>query len=174
MHNPPGPSTPRPAGLPPRSLASLAEHLGVDAADGPPFDPDEPVVSGVTHDSREVLPGDLYAALPGARVHGAEFAAAVAEAGAVACLTDAAGAERAREAGLPTYVVVDPRRVLGPLAAWVYGDPAGSMTTIGVTGTNGKTTTAHLLESGLRAAGHVPGLLGTIGTRIAGEDLPSV
>ena len=118
-------------------------------------------------------PGDLYAALPGARTHGAAYAAAAASAGAVAALTDPAGAPRCREAGLPAYVVPEPRAVLGRLAAWVYGEPARSLLTVGVTGTNGKTTTAHLLESGLRAAGRLPGLVGTIEARVAGQRLPS-
>jgi UDP-N-acetylmuramoyl-L-alanyl-D-glutamate--2,6-diaminopimelate ligase len=167
--SPPGPSTPRPDGLPARSLAEVGANLGVTV----PVEADGPAVRGVTHDSRAVRPGDLYAALPGSRAHGADFAAAAAAAGAVACLTDPAGRDRAEAAGLTTYAVADPRAVLGRLAAWVYGDPGGSMTTIGVTGTNGKTTVAHLLEAGLRACGHVTGLIGTIGTRIGDEDLPS-
>ncbi|HEX6936865.1 MAG TPA: UDP-N-acetylmuramoyl-L-alanyl-D-glutamate--2,6-diaminopimelate ligase, partial [Actinomycetes bacterium] len=170
MLNPPGPSTPRPVGLPPRSLAAVAEHLGVTAPDAP----SGTAVTGVTHDSRAVRPGDLYAALPGSRAHGAAFADAAVSAGAVACLTDPAGRERAQAAGLPTYVVEHPRQVLGRLAAWVYGNPAEALTTIGVTGTNGKTTVAHLLEAGLRTAGHTTGLMGTIGTRIGDEELTSV
>ncbi len=121
-----------------------------------------------------MLPGDLYAALPGARVHGAEFAAQAAAAGAVACLTDPAGRERGAAAGLATYVVEEPRRVLGRLAAWVYGEPAESLRTVGVTGTNGKTTTAYLLEAGLRGSGLTTGLVGTIETRIGDEVLDSV
>ena len=119
-------------------------------------------------------PGDVYAALPGARTHGARFATRARDGGAVACVTDAAGADAARAAGLATYVVDDPRRVLGPLAAWIYGEPARALTTIGVTGTNGKTTTAYLLEAGLRAAGRATGLIGTIETRIGDETVPSV
>jgi UDP-N-acetylmuramoyl-L-alanyl-D-glutamate--2,6-diaminopimelate ligase len=70
--------------------------------------------------------------------------------------------------------VQEPRRVLGRLAAWVYGEPSTALTTIGVTGTNGKTTTAYLLEAALRAAGHGTGLVGTIETRIGDETLASV
>jgi UDP-N-acetylmuramoyl-L-alanyl-D-glutamate--2,6-diaminopimelate ligase len=167
--NPPGPSTPRPDGLPARTPAEIAAHLGLPVAEGTTA----AAVRGVTHDSRAVRPGDLYAALPGSRAHGADFAAAAAAAGAVACLTDPAGRARAEAAGLATNVVDDPRGALGRLAAWAYGEPGRSLTTIGVTGTNGKTTVAHLLEAGLRAAGHVTGLIGTIGTRIGDEDLPS-
>ena len=121
-----------------------------------------------------MLAGDVYAALAGARTHGARFATTARDGGAVACVTDAAGADAARAAGLATYVVDDPRRVLGPLAAWIYGEPARALTTIGVTGTNGKTTTAYLLEAGLRGVGRATGLIGTIETRIGDETVPSV
>ncbi|MCA1710105.1 MAG: UDP-N-acetylmuramoyl-L-alanyl-D-glutamate--2,6-diaminopimelate ligase [Actinobacteria bacterium] len=130
------------------------------------------LVSGCTHDSRTVEPGDLYAALPGARAHGADFADAVRAAGAAAVLTDAAGADRF--AGLPVLVAEDPRGVLGEVARWVHGSPADDLLLLGVTGTNGKTTTAFLLEAGLRAAGHSTALLGTVLTRIGDEVLPSV
>ena len=135
---------------------------------------DEPRVTGVALDSRAVRPGDLYAAPAGSQAHGADFAAAARGAGAVACVTDEGGAQRARDAGLPTYVVPSPRAVLGALAAWVYGEPASGLTLLGVTGTNGKTTTAYLLEAGLRGAGRGTGLIGTIETRVADEVLPSV
>jgi UDP-N-acetylmuramoyl-L-alanyl-D-glutamate--2,6-diaminopimelate ligase len=130
-------------------------------------------VTGVTHDSRAVQKGDLYAALPGARTHGAEFIAHAAQAGAVAVLTDRVGAAVAARAGLPALVVADPRASLGGVAAQVYGDPTGELTVIGLTGTNGKTTTAYLIEAGLRAAGHITGLIGTVETRLADEVLPS-
>jgi UDP-N-acetylmuramoyl-L-alanyl-D-glutamate--2,6-diaminopimelate ligase len=157
------------------SLAELSARLGALGAALPLVaDPSTELITGVSHDSRAVQPGDVYAALPGARTHGARFAAVARDAGAVACLTDSEGAEEAHAAGLPTYVVDDPRAVLGPLAAWVYGDPASALTTIGVTGTNGKTTTAYLLEAGLRAAGRATGLIGTIETRIGDEAVPSV
>ncbi len=174
--NPAAASAPRPAGHAPRSLAEVAAHLRTLGASlpGNPHGPAEVLVRGVTLDSRGVRPGDLYAALPGATMHGAEFATVAAAAGAVACLTDDAGADRARAASLPTYVVEDPRRLLGPLAAWVYGEPSLGLLSIGVTGTNGKTTTAYLLASGLRRAGHSTGLIGTIETRIGDAVLPSV
>ncbi len=150
---------------------------GPDAAApaGPGLDA---VVRGVTHDSRRVAPGDLYAALPGAHVHGADFAAAAIARGAVAVLTDAEGARRIAAAGgpaaaLPVLVSADPRRDLAPVAARVHGDPSAALRLLGVTGTNGKTTTAFLLDAGLRAAGHTTGLVGTVETRIAGDRLAS-
>lgn len=129
-------------------------------------------VTGCTHDSRAVQPGDLYAALPGAHAHGADFADDVRAAGAVAVLTDPVGA--ARFGDLPVLVTGDPRAVLGRVARWVHDDPAAGLLVLGVTGTNGKTTTAFLLEAGLRAAGHATALLGTVLTRIGDDALPSV
>ena len=132
-------------------------------------------MSGVTLSSRTVRPGDLYAALPGTRVHGARFAAQAADAGAVAVLTDPAGREILSAAGvlLPCVVVPEPRAVLGGLAAWLYGDPGKSLSTYGVTGTNGKTTTTFLIDSALRALGRTTGLIGTIEIRVAGERVTS-
>ncbi|MBB4930943.1 UDP-N-acetylmuramoyl-L-alanyl-D-glutamate--2,6-diaminopimelate ligase [Lipingzhangella halophila] len=123
-------------------------------------------ISGITHDSRQVCPGDLYVALPGERVHGAEFAAQSAEAGAAAILTDPAGYDRAAATKLPVLTVRDPRSHLGEIAAWAYGYPADELLLIGTTGTSGKTTVSYLAESGLRATGAGTGLVGTVETRI--------
>jgi len=155
--------------VPALRLADIAELLAVESV----VDSDVPI-TGVTHASDAVRPGDLFAALPGARRHGAEFIAAAAEAGAVAVLTDAAGAEKAAAAGIPALVVPDPRAVLGTVAAAVYGDPTRDLTVIGITGTAGKTSTAYLVESGLRAAGHGTGLIGTVETRLGDLRLDSV
>jgi UDP-N-acetylmuramoyl-L-alanyl-D-glutamate--2,6-diaminopimelate ligase len=125
-------------------------------------------VSGITHDSRRVRPGDLYAALPGSNQHGALFCAQAAAAGAVAVLTDPAGREIAAGCGLPVFVVGDPRSRLGEVASWIYGNPSARLQLIGVTGTSGKTTTTYLIESGLRMAGHLTGLVGGVETRVAG------
>lgn len=130
-------------------------------------------VSGVTLDSRRVIAGDLYAALPGETTHGARFARQAVTAGAVAILTDRAGQEFAGDVAVPVLVVGDPRGILGDLSAWVYGHPARDLTMLGVTGTNGKTTMTYLLAAGLTGAGHTPGVIGTIGVRIGAEDLPS-
>ena len=123
------------------------------------------MVTGVTHDSRQVEPGDLYAALPGSQFHGARFCGQAAQAGAVAVLTDPAGRDRAQACGLPVFVVADPRARLGEVADWVYHHPSGDLLLIGVTGTSGKTTTSYLLEAGLRRAGHLTGLAGGVETR---------
>jgi UDP-N-acetylmuramoyl-L-alanyl-D-glutamate--2,6-diaminopimelate ligase len=163
----------RPTTNPARPLAGLARLLAPAGAGDAAEDRARVTVTGITHDSRQVLPGDLYAALPGANVHGAQFAARAAEAGAVAVLTDRAGRERAARTGLPVLVADDVRAVLGTAAAWVYGEPARDITLIGVTGTSGKTTTVYLLEAGLRAAGAETGVIGTVETRIGDARLAS-
>ncbi|MGQ0465996.1 MAG: UDP-N-acetylmuramoyl-L-alanyl-D-glutamate--2,6-diaminopimelate ligase [Sporichthyaceae bacterium] len=145
-------------------------RLGLD---GVAFEARDLPLTGVTHDSRAVQPGDLYAAMLGERTHGAAFAVQAAEAGAAAILTDPSGRERTKLAGLPYVVVNDARATLGAVSAEIYGRPADALTCLGVTGTNGKTTTAFLMEAGLRAAGHSTGLLGTVATRIGDESLPS-
>jgi UDP-N-acetylmuramoyl-L-alanyl-D-glutamate--2,6-diaminopimelate ligase len=132
------------------------------------------LVSGVTHDSRRVQPGDLYAALPGRQHHGAAFCDDAADAGAVAVLTDPDGKSLAAHCGLPVFVVADPRARLGEVASWVYGDPSSRLMLIGVTGTSGKSTSTFLLESGLRMAGHLTGLAGGVETRVAGQVRPSL
>jgi UDP-N-acetylmuramoyl-L-alanyl-D-glutamate--2,6-diaminopimelate ligase len=88
-------------------------------------------------------------------------------------LTDPAGAGRAEASGLPVAVVQDPRARLGALAAWVYGEPGQKLQTLGVTGTNGKTTTTSLLDGVLRGAGHRTGLVGTVEVRVGDERIPS-
>jgi len=134
-------------------------------------------VTGVTLDSRGVRRGDLYAALPGFNVHGAIFARGAIASGAAAVLTDDPGVQIIDEAGgvaVPVLVAEDPRSVLGAVAAAVYGAPAESLTLFGITGTNGKTTTAYLLESALRGLGVSTGLIGTVETRIGTTRLTSV
>jgi UDP-N-acetylmuramoyl-L-alanyl-D-glutamate--2,6-diaminopimelate ligase len=152
--------------------------LGTAAAADPPDGGDrtdgvEAVITGVTHDSRRVRPGDLYAALPGDTAHGADFAAQAAESGAVAVLTDPTGYDRAAATRLPVLTVADPRARLGEVAAWVYGDPSEELLLIGTTGTSGKTTVTYLVESGLRAAGLRTGLIGTVEMRVGDERVAS-
>ena len=132
------------------------------------------VVTGVTLDSRGVRPGDLYAALPGHVTHGGRFVSAALTAGAGAVLTDPAGAAALGPLAVPVLVHPEPRARLGDVAAFVYGNPATELLILGITGTNGKTTVAAMVESGLRAAGRVTGMIGTVGVTIAGESHPGV
>jgi UDP-N-acetylmuramoyl-L-alanyl-D-glutamate--2,6-diaminopimelate ligase len=141
-------------------------------------------VSGATLDSSAVQPGDLYFAVAGSRRHGAEFAPAAVTAGAHAVLTDPAGAQLigSKLAGadlmgarsVPVLVVEDPRTVLGEISSAIYGHPTAQLPVIGITGTAGKTSTAYLIESALRAAGHTTCMIGTVETRIADVVIDSV
>jgi len=161
----------RPVRLQPRPLSGLAELLGVGRTGIVPNEPGR--LRGVTLDSRHVRAGDLYAALPGEHTHGAAYCEQAVAGGAVAILTDPAGRERAAQAGVPVFVVASPRDRLGDVSCWIYGDPSTRMTMIGVTGTSGKTTTSYLAEAGLRAAGHVTGLIGGVEIRIGQERVRS-
>ena len=155
---------PRPQGLTPRTLGELAAEVGgtVDAGAA------DVRVSGITGSSALVRPGDLFAALPGRSAHGAAYAPAALDAGAVAVLTDTAGRD-ALPAGTPVLVVPEVRPVLGAVAAAVYDTPSRGLRMLGVTGTSGKTTTTFLMRAGLAAAGRVNGLIGTVAT-IVGDD----
>ena len=164
------PAPPRPERVRPVPLAELAQRLGVAPPEG------DAAVTGITHDSRAVRPGDVYVARPGARFHGADFAVQAARLGAVAVLTDPSGAERAAATGLPVLTVPEPRDRMGDLAATIYGDPGRDLLQIGITGTSGKTTTSYLVEGGLRAAakeGELTGLIGTVESRIGDERIKS-
>lgn len=163
-----------PTGLRPRAVAGVP--LDVLAAQIKATSTAADVtVTGVTLRAQDVQPGDLFAALPGSTTHGARHAGDAIERGAVAVLTDADGvaAMGPHAAAVPVLVHPAPRSVLGGLAATVYGRPSDRVTVIGITGTSGKTTTTYLVEAGLRAAGRVSGLVGTIGIRIDGVDIPS-
>jgi UDP-N-acetylmuramoyl-L-alanyl-D-glutamate--2,6-diaminopimelate ligase len=166
----------RPASRPQRPLSALSTLLGVRlVAAGKAMSPNKlGFLSGLTLDSRSVKPGDLYVALPGARVHGAEFCADAVAAGAVAVLTDPDGRARAVASGVPVFVLADPRGKLGEIACWVYGDPSSRLRLIGVTGTSGKTTSTYLIESGLRTAGHRTGLVGGVELRVGEQHMASV
>ncbi|MFJ9828445.1 UDP-N-acetylmuramoyl-L-alanyl-D-glutamate--2,6-diaminopimelate ligase [Streptomyces sp. NPDC101160] len=164
---------PRPERVRPTPLGELAARLGTETSGGSGRSDSDVEVSGITHDSRAVRPGDVYAALPGARAHGADFVAQAAGLGAAAVLTDPAGAERAAATGLPVLVVEDPRGRMGELAAEIYGRPGADLLQIGITGTSGKTTTAYLVEGGLRGAGKATGLVGTVEMRIGDERIKS-
>jgi UDP-N-acetylmuramoyl-L-alanyl-D-glutamate--2,6-diaminopimelate ligase len=159
----------RPARTQARPLSGLGELLGVgrDIPDGPDG------LTGVTLDSRAVREGDLYAALPGARTHGAAYCEQAVAAGAIAILTDPDGKGRAARCDVPVFVVNSPRDRLGDVSCWIYGDPSTRMRLIGVTGTAGKTTTSYLAEAGLRAAGHATGLIGGVEIRIGNETVRS-
>jgi UDP-N-acetylmuramoyl-L-alanyl-D-glutamate--2,6-diaminopimelate ligase len=153
-------------------LASLAQRVRGVVVDAE--SPSSVQITGVTLRSQDVVDGDLFAALPGATSHGGHYVRDAVRQGAVAVLTDEAGVEAMGSGvGVPVLVHPMPRAVLGEVAASVYGRPSETLRVIGVTGTSGKTTTTYLVEAGLRAAGRVAGLIGTVGIRIDGVDEPS-
>jgi len=137
-----------------------------------PFLKEKPAVlvfSGVQCDSRRIRPGDLFVALSGSRDDGARYAAAALAKGAVAVLAQAP----LHDAPKQTIVVHDARGALACLAAALNGWPAKTLRVYGVTGTNGKTTTAWLLRELLRAGGRTPGLLSTVQVEYGGRTIPA-
>ncbi len=122
-------------------------------------------VTDVTHDSRKVQPGALFVAIRGLASDGNRFAEAARKRGAIAVASEAPP-----RAGIPWLQVGDAREALATLSAEFLGRPAEALTLVGVTGTNGKTTTAYLIDAALRAAGQRVGLLGTVQYRV-GERL---
>lgn len=149
----------RPCHVPQWALTDIAEFLEIGPAH------DEATVTGLSLDTSAVRPGDLYAAVPGSRAHGADFIDRARHAGARAVLTDERGA-RTVAGRLPTLVHPRPRAVLPALAAHFYHDPARELITVGITGTQGKTTASYLAEAALGESRC--SVIGTIGTRING------
>ncbi|MBN2057862.1 MAG: UDP-N-acetylmuramoyl-L-alanyl-D-glutamate--2,6-diaminopimelate ligase [Candidatus Saganbacteria bacterium] len=125
---------------------------------------------GIAYDSRKVKPGDVFVAIPGFMVNGEEFIPQAIENGAATIVAE-------HKVQVPDDVdlqlVPSARQALARLANMFYDHPSQKVKLIGITGTNGKTTTAFLIESILRAAGYKVGLIGTVGARINGEEIPS-
>lgn len=136
-------------------------------------DIDDLEVTGVVLASSAVRPGDLYVGVPGRNAHGASYASAARDGGAVAVLTDPAGAELAADAGLPILVTPDARAALGEVAAWIHRTAENPATLFAVTGTNGKTSVVYLLYGILRQLGVVAGLTSTAERRIGDEAVTS-
>jgi UDP-N-acetylmuramoyl-L-alanyl-D-glutamate--2,6-diaminopimelate ligase len=127
--------------------------------------------TGITHVDSEVEAGDLFIAVPGARVHGATFIDSAMKRGAVAVLTDEAGL--AYCTSIPALVVSDVRTAGALISASLYQNPTRDIASIGITGTNGKTTVSTLLYQIFTAVGRDTGLIGTVETRIGAEVLKS-
>jgi UDP-N-acetylmuramoyl-L-alanyl-D-glutamate--2,6-diaminopimelate ligase len=125
-------------------------------------------LTGLAYDSRNVRPGALFFCVSGYERDGHEFAASAVAAGAVALVV-----ERPLGLGVPEIVVESTRAAMGSLAARFYGEPTGELRVVGVTGTNGKTTTAHLMRELLQAGGEPCGLLGTVESVIGGARAPA-
>jgi UDP-N-acetylmuramoyl-L-alanyl-D-glutamate--2,6-diaminopimelate ligase len=133
-----------------------ADILGEDAA---------VEIAGLAYDSREVRPGTLFVCVKGFQSDGHDFAAQAVERGAAVLVV-----ERLLGLGVPEVVVASTRAAMGPIAARFYDDPSAELRVVGVTGTNGKTTTAYLLQALLEAAGEQCGLLGTVKSLVGGQE----
>ena len=123
-------------------------------------------IGGIAVDSKHVMQGDLFVCFAGGEHDGHEFAEEAAQSGAVALVV-----ERALDIDLPQIVVEDGRRAATELSAVYYGHPERKLKIVGVTGTNGKTTTAHMLASVLTAAGKSCGIIGTLGIYYANKEI---
>lgn len=128
-------------------------------------------ITGISQSSKDVIEGDLFIALPGEKFHGATFVNDAIAKGAAAVLTDNSGA--AMITGVPVLIVDNPRRAAGIISAWFYSEPMRDLYSVGVTGTNGKTTVTTILHQIMQAAGRESGLIGTVETRIGSEVLSS-
>ncbi len=148
----------------------LSELIGALPPELTPTTPPgtDPVIRGVTYDSRHVAPGDLFFALPGAVVDGHAYLAQAIELGAAAVVVESIP-EDVPLGACPAVVVPDSRRALAPIATRFYGAPARELRLLGVTGTNGKTSTSYLLESIFGAHGRHVGLIGTVEVRFGQE-----
>lgn len=170
----------RPDAPAPRRLGDLVTQFGLSVAQptaSSQVDWANGTVIGIASDNRAVVPGEIFAALPGDHVHGAKFAEDAVGRGAAAVLTDDEGAAMLSESGqaadCPILVTPNLRAALGPIASWVYDEPHRKLVTFAVTGTNGKTTTAYLVNRLLTALGSKSGLIGTIEMRSGDHVLPS-
>ncbi len=138
----------------------------------------DPVIRGITYDSRSVSPGDLFVALVGTVSNGHDYLEAALKLGAAALLVeDEASAQKALEAAsrsTPIIAVSDSRRAMAPIAAHFFGEPASELTLVGITGTNGKTSSSYLIESILSRTERSTGLIGTVEIRYANERLRAV
>ena len=126
------------------------------------------VISGVSINAQKVVPGDLFIAFAGANTHGISYLEQAISNGAVAVLSD-----KKIEASIPSFIHPKPREIVGTISAWLYGHPFESLKAVGITGTNGKTTTANLVKQIWQLNSIKSGLIGTLGVEIADEKLES-
>jgi len=152
-----------------RTVSELINFLGAESA-ALSDSALNTIFTGVTADSREVQPGDLFVALAGSTSHGASFIEEVRAAGAVCVVSDEVGAALIGSQ-LPVVVVSTPSRQIGEIASWLYDAPFAGLDAVGVTGTNGKTTTAALVGQLWEFANRECGVIGTVGIRIGRDEL---
>ncbi len=131
-------------------------------------------VRDITHDSRQVGPGCLFAAVVGLHADGHRFVPEAVAAGARAVMVQHEMRESEMGVKVPQVVVSDTRPAMALVAAEIYDHPSRRTRLVGVTGTNGKTTVTHMIEAVVAASGDVPGLIGTVHTRVGSEAIPNV
>jgi UDP-N-acetylmuramoyl-L-alanyl-D-glutamate--2,6-diaminopimelate ligase len=149
------------------TLGELAQKFNLQTSNP------EQKITGITHNTKSVETGDLFVALNGEKNHGAQFVAEAKANGAVAVLTDSQGEKLITDKDLAIVSIENPRHKLGEISAFVFGNPSDLLKVFGITGTNGKTTSAWLMRAGLEKCGIPTSLLGTAGISIAGVNLPS-
>ncbi len=135
-------------------------HLLAEAALGSPSNVPDREVTAISHDSRAVVSGSVFCAIRGARFDGHDYAESAVRDGAVAVVVDHHLAHL--DASVPQIVVGDVRSAMGRLSTAFWGDPSRSLEVVGITGTNGKTTTAHVIASICRARGRATEVIGTL------------
>ncbi len=126
-------------------------------------------ISGIAIDAAQVKKGDIFVALAGIKTHGANFVDQAIQNGAVAVLSD-----KKLDLSIPSFIHPSPRKILGELSAWVYENPFTKLTAIGITGTNGKTTTSNILNQIWQLSGLNSGLIGTLGVEVGSQSLDGV
>ena len=149
----------RPAQVVQKSLSTFDKSI---------FDKDIKI-SGIAIDAAQVKKGDIFVALAGIKTHGANFVDQAIQNGAVAVLSD-----KKLDLSIPSFIHPSPREILGELSAWVYEKPFTKLTAIGITGTNGKTTTSNILKQIWQLCGLNSGLIGTLGVEIGTQSLDGV
>lgn len=149
----------RPVNLEKKALSSFDQKL---------FNTDVEI-TGVCINAAEVKSGDLFIALPGAKTHGMNFIDQAISNGAIAVLSD-----RKLDCSIPVFIDQTPRNLVGPISNWLYSKPFSKLVAIGVTGTNGKTTTTNLVKQFWDLNGINSGLIGTLGVEIGSEKIAGV
>ncbi len=156
----------RPVNTHSKTLSELARFLSTESTSDIAF-------TGLSSSSGYIQSGDLFIALPGAKSHGALYLQEAIERGTVAVLTDSAGSQMVGTL-LPVVIYEDLRSVSADVASWFYNRPFSAMSSFGITGTNGKTTTASLLHQLWEAQGRSVGMIGTTGVVIDRDEFPAV
>jgi UDP-N-acetylmuramoyl-L-alanyl-D-glutamate--2,6-diaminopimelate ligase len=126
-------------------------------------------ISGVSINAQSVKPGDLFIALSGAKTHGLNFISDAIANGAVAVLSD-----KSTDISIPSFVTENPRSLVGKISSWYYNQPFLNLLAVGITGTNGKTTTVNLVKQMWQAVEKRTGVIGTIGIEIDGRAFPGI